>query len=166
MLLMDGLDQAGQSHPSVIIDPFVKRPLTSLPIQLALLSLTDSSWEAIRSIDTPSNLSSIMPFFVGYVCAADIIFIEMTERADPHHLFTGVRRSQNSSQASILSEREHVSNTLALIPVTCPITRRRWRSHTTVHTALSPEIILEQGSTCGATSACTSLCSRQRMMKI
>jgi len=101
---MDGLDQAGQSHPSVIIDPFVKRPLTSLSIQLALLSLTDSSWEAIRSIDTPSNLSSFMPFLVGYVCAADIIFIEMTERVDPHHLFTGVRRSQNSSQASILSE--------------------------------------------------------------
>ena len=162
---MDRLDQAGQSHPSVIFDPFVKRPLTSLPIQLALLSQTDSSCEAIRSIDTPSNLSSIMPFFVGYVCAADIIFIELTEHSKPHHLFTGVRRFQNSSQASILSEREHVSNTLAVIPITCPITRRRWKSHTTAHTAVSPEIILERGSTCGATSACMSLCSRRRTMK-
>jgi len=101
---MDRLDQAGQSHPSVIFDSFFERPLASLPIQLALLSLTDSSCEAIRSIDTPSNLSSIMFFFVAYICAADIIFIEMTEGADPHHLFTGVRRFQNSSQASNLSE--------------------------------------------------------------
>ncbi len=102
--ITDRLDQAKQSHPSVIFDSFFKRPLAGLPVQLALLSLTDSSCEAIRSIDTPSNLSSIMSFFVAYICAADIIFIEMTKDADPHHLFTGVRRFQNSPQASNLSE--------------------------------------------------------------